>query len=428
MIDWKVVKLESYVDLLAGFPFKSNFFSDNIDDVPLVKGENLHQQYIDWDNAKRWDKNEYAKLEKYHLKKNDIVIAMDRPWIDAGLKYSWIKESDPNALLVQRVARLRGKNGLDTKFLRYVIGSHHFSLYLKNIVTGVNVPHISGKQILDFNFILPPLPIQKKIASILSAYDELIENNNQRIKLLEEMAEEIHKEWFVRLRFPGHEHTPIYDGVPEGWEKKRIKDYGKIVTGKTPSKEVAENFDGPIPFIKTPDFEKGLFFLKTEETLSVKGADSQKSQYIPKDSISVSCIGTVGKVGISTSSSQTNQQINTIILKHLYSREYLYFSLVRLKPVIESYAATGATMANLSKGKFTDLKLEYPISNLLQKFHKLAFPMFEEIKTLSEKNQVLKETRDLLLPRLISGKLSVEHLLNEAEPAALAAEADNEYH
>ena len=311
--------------------------------------------------------------------------------------------------------------------------------YIKQYANGTATKTITKDAVRNLKFDLPPLKTQTKIANILSAYDDLIENNNQRIKLLEEMAEEIYKEWFVRFRFPNYKNTKFLNkegkevkhgtegALPEGWEKKRIKQIGKVITGKTPSKLIEANFNGHIPFIKTPDMQQGMFFVKTEETLSEQGANSQTSQYIPKNSISVSCIGTVGKIGITVSQSQTNQQINSIIPLFSSSIEYIFFSIKRIKPIIESYAATGATMANLSKSKFENLKFLNPTNDLLKDFHKLIEPIFDEIKILMQKNQVLQETRDLLLRRLISGKLSVEELEIDNYELGIAAEPVVEY-
>ena len=148
MATWPKVKLADSVNLLAGFPFKSQQFTDKPEDVPLVKGENVSQGCILWDISKRWPASDWEKMEKFHLLPGDVVIAMDRPWIPAGLKWSSIRAGDPKALLVQRCARLRSSNGrLDQNFLRFVIGGPGFESYVKPITTGVNVPHISGQPI-----------------------------------------------------------------------------------------------------------------------------------------------------------------------------------------------------------------------------------------------------------------------------------------
>lgn len=195
---WPKVKLAECVDLLAGFAFKSDRFTDSAYDIPLVKGENVAQGRIEWEISKRWPADDWDKMVKYQLRPGDVVVAMDRPWIPAGLKWAFIRDGDPRALLVQRVARLRASNGkLDQDFLRFVIGSQSFENYVRPITTGVNVPHISGRQILDFEFKLPSLSVQKRVSAILSAYDDLIENNKRRIRILEEMARALYREWFV---------------------------------------------------------------------------------------------------------------------------------------------------------------------------------------------------------------------------------------
>ena len=239
--DWPTVKLADCVDLRAGFAFKSRDFTDNPKDIPLIKGENVSQGCIVWEKSKRWPDSDWSKMENFQLRPGDVVVAMDRPWVPAGLKWAHIRDDDPKALLVQRCARLRSSNGgLDQAFLRFVIGGPDFENYVKPITTGVNVPHISGKQILDFEFTLPPLPVQRRIAGILSAYDELIENSQRRIRILEAMARALYREWFVHFRFPGHENHPRVPSplgeIPKGWEVLEFRHLFDIRYGKTLSK------------------------------------------------------------------------------------------------------------------------------------------------------------------------------------------------
>jgi type I restriction enzyme S subunit len=118
-------KLNKYSSIEPGFAFKSEKFTDNPEDLPLVKGENLQQGYIDWKSAKRWPSPDSHRYNRYWLNRFDIVVAMDRPWVTAGLKWSYIKPHEPIALLVQRVARLRAKKGLNQHYLRYLIGSEY---------------------------------------------------------------------------------------------------------------------------------------------------------------------------------------------------------------------------------------------------------------------------------------------------------------
>ena len=179
-----------------------------------------------------------------------------------------------------------------------------------------------------------------------------------------------------------------------------------IVTGKTPSTRVANNFGGDIPFIKTPDMHQSSVIINAEESLSETGASSQKNKLLPSWSILVSCIGTVGVVAMNLFKSQTNQQINSVIPKKEIYRYYCFLFLSRLKPILEAIGG-GATMANVNKCKFENLDVIIPPDTLLESFDKLVGPTFNQIAFLLQQNQKLAQARDLLLPRLMSGAIEV---------------------
>ncbi len=255
---YPVDKLANHVTIQPGFAFKSDQFTEDPTQTPLVKGENLQQGYINWEGSKYWKTEEYELYEKYHLVPGDIVLAMDRPWVTSGLKWSYIKKTDPKSLLVQRVARLRSNETLNQTYLRCIISSEYFSSYIQPIVTGVNVPHISGKQIGDFNIPIPSLDVQKKIGYLLSAYDELVENNKQRIDVLENMAEEIYREWFVRLRFPGYQKADFEKGYPKDWENDFAHSFFEHVKGKSyKSDEISDLDEESMPFVTLKSFNRG---------------------------------------------------------------------------------------------------------------------------------------------------------------------------
>ncbi len=282
------------------------------------------------------------------------------------------------------------------------------SLDLSRYDTGASIPSMTQKTYNSMKIFLPSLLIQQKIASILSTYDTLIENNNRRIRLLEQMAENLYKEWFVRFRFPGHEKVETENGLPKGWKIKRIADFGRIETGKTPPMSNQELYGGDILFVKTPDMHEKMFVSSTSETLSQEGNSYQLTKLLPVNSIMVSCIGTAGVVSINAKSAHTNQQINSIILNNLEDLEWLYYVCRQLKPTIELFGATGATMTNLSKSKFEKLKIVVPKVDIRNSFHKRIKPYFKDIFTLEQQNTLLTRQRDLLLPRLMSGKLEVK--------------------
>ena len=279
---------------------------------------------------------------------------------------------------------------------------------LNKLAIGGAQQNLNALTIKKFKIALPTLPIQKKIASILSTYDRLIENNTHRIRLLEQMAENLYKEWFVRFRFPEHEKVEMVNGLPKGWKIKRIADFGRIETGKTPPMSNRKLYGGDILFVKTPDMHDKMFISSTSETLSEDGNNYQLTQLLPANSIMVSCIGTAGIVSINAKPAHTNQQINSIILNNLEDLEWLYYVCKQMKPTIELFGATGATMTNLSKGKFEKLKVVVPKANIRESFHKRIRPYFKEIFTLDQQNTLLTRQRDLLLPRLMSGKLEVK--------------------
>jgi len=303
---------------------------------------------------------------------------------------------------------LRGKPGVaDDTFLLACLNNAD----IKPFVTGAAQPKLSQANMRQIEIPLPPLPVQRRIAGILSAYDELMENSQRRIRLLEAMARAIYREWFVHFRFPGHEKLPrvasSLGDIPKDWGVKSIQQFGTVITGKTPSKANAEFYGDDVPFVKTPDMHGNMFILGTNDRLSTAGAESQANKTLPAGSICVSCIGTIGVVSITTEDCQTNQQINSVMLANEASREFLFLRLQDAKQTLENLGATGATMGNVNKGKFEAMEIVCPPDDLLARYHRLAEPMFSEILSLFRQIQNLRRTRDLLLPRLLSGQISL---------------------
>lgn len=281
------------------------------------------------------------------------------------------------------------------------------SLDLSGYDSGASIPSMTSKTYYSLNIELPEKKIQTKVANIIRAYDNLIKNNNKRIKLLEQMAENLYKEWFVRFRFPGYEDVGFENGIPIGWKIKRIKDFGQVITGKTPSTEISSNYGDKYLFIKTPDMHDNMYVIDSSEKLSEHGNDVQKLKKLPRWSIMVSCIGTGGVVSINSKEAHTNQQINSIVLHDKNNIEWLFFVCKSLKTTIEMFGATGSTMTNLSKGKFENLKILEPHLELIDKYHMYTHDIFKEVEKLMYSNENLINQRDLLLPRLMSGKIEI---------------------
>ena len=188
---WEKTTFGEHIDLLNGFAFKSALYSDDENDIKLLRGDNIEPNKLRWRDVKRWSKTEYESLEKYHLKENDFIIAMDRTWITAGLKVAEVKQEDLPCLLVQRVSRIRSLPTLCQDLIKHHFSSYQFEQYVKSVQTETAVPHISATQIKEFGLLLPPLPEQQKIAKILSTWDKaistterLIDNSSQQKKAL----------------------------------------------------------------------------------------------------------------------------------------------------------------------------------------------------------------------------------------------------
>lgn len=248
---------------------------------------------------------------------------------------------------------------------------------------------------------------QDKIAYILSSYDDLIENNKNQIHLLEEAAQRLYKEWFVDLHFPRYEDAKVVDGVPEGWTYKRVEEFGEVITGKTPSTAKTEYYGGSIPFVTIQDMHGTVFPLVTEKTLTKVGADTQKSKYLPANTVIVSCIATVGLVNIAIEPCQTNQQINSVILHDDNSLYFFYESMKRIKALLDGVGSNGATMTNVNKTKFSNIKVLCPTEDLVMKYNEFCKPIFDKILMLSKGILVSKQARDRLLPKLMSGEIEV---------------------
>ena len=345
----------------------------------------------------------------YVLKEGDFIVTMtDLSKTIDTLGYSaLVPKSKRIYLHNQRIGLVTFKSDeCDRGYIYWLMRTREYQRSIANTSTGATVHHTSPKKIYDYDLEVPPLPIQHRIATILSRYDSLIENYQKQIKLLEETAQRLYKEWFVDLHFPGHENTNIVDGVPEGWERKKVGEIGTVITGKTPSTSNKENYGGSIPFITIPDMHTGIYPVSSV-FLSEKGAESQSKKYIPQGALIVSCIGTAGLVCITKERCQTNQQINSLILDDKEMLHYMYFVFLSLKEHLNNIGSNGATMTNVNKSKFEGIDIVVPSSCIIRDFSQRTTPYFENIKSLQSQLRLLTEARDRLLPKLMSGDIEI---------------------
>jgi len=262
--------------------------------------------------------------------------------------------------------------------------------------------------------ILPSPKEQKEIAGILSAYDDLIENNTRRIRILEEMAQAIYREWFVEFHAPGvrlRKATPQEkaltgkDRFPEGWEIKKIQDAFETLGGGTPStKEVAYWQDGEINWFSPTDLTSAdaMFIGPSEKKITRLGLEKSAAKLFPPYSVMMTSRATIGVVSINTTEACTNQGFITCIPNDRVSAFHIYFWILENKEKIIALAS-GATFKEISRGEFRDFDFILPSKAVEAQFIDMVEPMAKEIETLLHSITNLRQTRDLLLPHLIKG-------------------------
>lgn len=412
MSDWKEYRFGD----LVHFPPK----------VSLRKGEEY--PFIDMDVVNpKYRHVENVELRKYESSScskfchGDVLLARITPCLENG-KIAQVTLTDADAGFGSTeffVFRAK-KELLDQNFLFYLA---RCDLVWKSAVN--SMVGASGRQRADATFLkkvalkVPDLTEQKKIAAILSAYDDLIENNRRRIAQLNKMAEEHYREWFVRMRFPGHEKVRIIKGVPEGWELVRLEKAFKFTGGGTPSKDVDRYWvGGDINWFTPSDITgaDGFFLGQSGEQCTEDGLNNSSARMFPAYSVMLTSRATIGAIGINLTPACTNQGFITCIPNERYPLPYLYHWLKLAKPHFELVSG-GATFAELTKGVFKKLEILTPPEPVVAEFGRIEFPMFKVIESLLTANKELMKMRDFLLPRLVSGRLLVKNLQIELPPS-----------
>lgn len=279
---------------------------------------------------------------------------------------------------------------------------------LMRLSMGAAQPALTISRLKNLSLNLPSVSVQQKIASILSAYDRLIENNTRRIRLLEQMAENLYKEWFVRFRFPGHENVEMVNGLPKGWERTKLIKNIKTSSGGTPSRNKSEYYkNGDIPWIKTGELQDCIL-INTEECITEDAVNNSSAKIFPKGTLLMAMYGVnVGKLGISEIEATCNQACCVFTPKHVDYKYYLFHYFKSIREYLLSISF-GAAQQNLSQELIKAIKVLFPDEKTNISFVKEVEPLFREISIIQQQNQLLTRQRDLLLPRLMSGKLEVK--------------------
>lgn len=387
-----MTRISDVAEMAFGFAFKSSEFSDAPNDVRLLRGDNIAQGRLRWNSAKKFPLSRIDEVERYQMNVGDVVIAMDRPWIEAGLKYSVVRKEDVPSLLVQRVARLRTKSDLlDQDFLGIIIGSAAFANYVTGVQTGSTVPHISGKQIGDYEFTLPSLLVQREISATLGAFDKKIESNERAIEILQKTASEMFRTW-------RKEAVPV--------ESTTFGAYAEIYGGATPKTRVPDYWGGGLAWA-TPTDVTGLsapYLLGTSRTITDEGLGSCAAVMHPAGTIFMTSRATIGAFAINQMPAATNQGFIAVRPKREPDQ---YFLFEEMRSRVDEFVdnANGSTFLEISRGRFKELTLSVPEPGEIERIDSRIRPMHAKAAQLAKESDQLAFLRDSLLPELLAGRV-----------------------
>jgi type I restriction enzyme S subunit len=412
--EWENITLGSVCDVFSGFAFKSNDLGE--EGIPVLKIANIQGKKILSECKDSFPTSKIdGKLTKYFLEDDDILVAMT----GAGSvgKIGKMRNKNQKFLVNQRVAIVRLKSDqANAEFVYQLLSQDKYEFILYNIGIGAGQPNISPEQIRNLIVPSPTIDIQNKIASILSAYDDLIENNTRRIKILEEMARLIYREWFMEFKAPGiklrkatleEKKVTGKDVFPDGWVVKRIDDQFQVVLGGTPSRIKQEYWEnGSIPWINSSKVNE-LRIIEPTELISQLGYDNSATKLLPRRTTVLAITGaTLGQVSMLEIESCANQSVVGIWDESKMMSEYLYLAIKESIHKIIKHAG-GSAQPHINKEIVNGSKVIIPPDEIISQFVVIIRPMFNQIANMLFRNSNLLQTRDLLLPKLISGEVEV---------------------
>lgn len=400
MSEWKKVK---FLDVVALNPH-----------VRLEKGQEY--AFVEMSNASETSRNPKEDITAIYkgggakFECGDTVIARIEPCLQNGKAFfcKYKVGFGSTEFLVFRPLR---EALMDKTYLYYYMRQDRIrEAMAKTMVGASGRQRVNNSVFNSFEIPLPPLPIQHRIATILSRYDSLIENYQKQIKLLEEAAQRLYKEWFINLHFPGHENTNIIDGVPEGWEKKKISDVCTMIgAGSTPSRRNNAYWDnGSIRWVKTKELLDNWIF-DTEEYITEEGLNNSSTKIFPVNTILMAIYAspTLGRLGILAQECCCNQAaLGLVANENFISWGWLYLKLYELRDEFNA-VARGAGQQNISGVVVKNWEIIVPDKTTIKVFMRMAKPYFEAAKSLQSQLRLLTEARDRLLPKLMSGEITI---------------------
>ena len=406
MCEWM---LNEICELLVDCPHTTA--NDEGKGYPLVRTPNIGKGRLIYSGMHRVSEEVYNKRNLRAVpQEGDLIFAREATAGNVAL----IQKGE-KVCLGQRTVLIRpNKNLVNPAFLTYFLLAPKQQYNLLSTANGATVAHVNLPTIRNLKLELPPLPIQHRIATILSRYDSLIENYQKQIKLLEEAAQRLYKEWFVDLRFPGYENVKVVDGVPEGWEKKKIDDVcASISSGSTPSRNNKSYWEnGNIKWVKTKELQDG-WILDTEEYITQDGYNNSSTKMFPPNTVLMAIYAspTLGRLGVLATECCCNQAALGLIADETkISWQWLWWKLYELRDDFNSIAR-GAGQQNISGIVVKNKMIVVPEKPILDAFTSAVSKMFEKQKNISTQILLLTEARDRLLPRLMGGEMEIKSKL-----------------
>lgn len=399
---WKEVTIGDISSLITkgttpstyGFDFEEN------GEINFIRAEGISKDgRIDSSTFLKISSECNLKLKRSIIHENDILFSI------AGMalgKSGIVKSEYLPANTNQAVSIIRPNDKVMPKFLLYYIANPSFYTLVNSVSGQAAQPNINLKQVASLPINLPPLETQKKIASILSGYDDLIENNLKRIKILEEMAQQTYEEWFVRMRFPGHQSAPINPetGLPEGWEKVKLGNLGEYLNGF--AFKPGDFEDNGFPIIKIKEMKAGL----STDTPRYSGSRVPDKYFVETGDILFSWSATLDVVIWAEEKGYVNQHLFKVTPNKFYSRAFVFFSIKESLKIFDGLT-TGATMKHIKRKELDFVIINKPSVEIMEVFRNKVDPMITTILNLQSQNQRLREARDILLPRLMMGMIEV---------------------
>lgn len=395
--------LNNLADIVSGYAIPSKDMQE--EGTPIIKITNIKEDgFLDLDNTAKYSKPILKKLEKYLLRDKDVLVCMTGATIGKIARKQIV---NGDFLVNQRVAIIRAKKPKLQDFIYYALSLPSFRKYTEVVGYGAAQPNISSSSIGKYNFLsVSNERVQHRIASILSTYDSLIENNTKRIRLLEKMAENIYKEWFVRFRFPGHENVEMENGLPKGWKMTNLFDVADVTYGFAfKSNKFCDNAELN-PVVRIRDIQENHTNTYTDEQCEDKYLIGKNAILIGMDGIFHMCLWNGERAYM-------NQRVVMLNSKEKGVCNYLLYLAIRPQIKYWEQVISGTTVAHLGDKHLRKVKVLLPEKAILEKANSIISRAMDEKNILQHQNSLLARQRDLLLPRLMSGKLEVKEELLE---------------